>query len=230
MRVANFAILTSLDGESFKEVYIHGRSSGVTTQPEHYSFEPIGARYVKIKVYGNTENNWAAIMEINVQGEAPSATLLEGKVCSDDWNITAYFTPVESDYAGTGTTTVMTDEGERTYYKGFVDEILIQGSGRTSDGNYLGHWGGSFHISDEPRTSSGLLVDIGHVATDTSVIPYFTSIAIPYLKEPWNTKTFTAADTGPAIIGKHIDVYTGSGLDSREEAFRIAAKGQTVCY
>ena len=74
------------------------------------------------------------------------------------------------------------------------------------------------------------MVDIGRVATDTSMIPYFTSIAIPYLKEPWNTKTFTAADTGPAIIGKHIDVYTGSGLDSREEAFRIAAKGQTVCY
>jgi len=230
LRVAHFAILASLDGESYKEVYLNGRSSGSTLSPEHYSFEPIGARYVKIKVYGNTENNWAAIMEIDVQGEAPSTTLLAGKVCSDDWNITAYFTPIESDYAGTGSTTVMTDEGERAYYKGFVDEILVQGSGRTNDGNYLGYWGGGYHISEEPRTSSGLLVDIGRVATDTSVIPYFTKIAIPFLKEPWNSMTFTAADTGPAIIGKHIDVYTGSGLDSREEAFRIAAKGQTVCY
>ncbi len=230
VRVANFAILTSLDGEKFKEVYVHGRSSGETKEPERYSFEPVGARYVKIKVYGNTENNWAAIMEIDVHGKIASASLLEGKTCSDGWNVTAYFTPIESEYSGTGTVTVVTDEGKRTYYKGFVDEIMIQGSGRTNDGDYLGYWGGGFHISGEPRTSSGLVVQVGHVATDTSVIPYFTKLAIPYLKEPWNDRTFTAADTGPAIIGKHIDVYTGFGLDARAEAFRIAEKSQTVCY
>lgn len=230
VRVAHFAILTSLDGEAYKEVYLHGRSSGETKEPEHYSFDTIGARYVKIKVYGNTENNWAAIMEIDVQGQAPSASLLDGKICSDGWNVTAYFTPIESEYAGTGTTTVMTDEGERTYYKGFVDEIMIQGSGKTNDGDYLGHWGGGFHISDEPRGSSGMVMQTGYVATDTSVIPYFTKMAIPYLKEPWNERTFTAADTGPAIVGKDIDIYTGHGLDARAEAFRIAAKGQTVCY
>lgn len=230
VRVAHFAILTSVDGESFKEVYIHGRSSGITKEPEHYSFEPIGARYVKIKVYGNTENNWAAIMEIDVQGRTVSASLLEDKVCHDGWKVTAYFTPLESDYAGTGTVSVMTDEGERTYNKGFVDEIMMQGSGRTNDGDYLGYWGGGYHISDEPRGSSGLVMQIGYVATDILVIPYFTEITMPYLKDPWNAKTFTAADTGPAIIGKHLDIYTGHGLDAREEAFRIAEKSQTVCY
>ncbi len=98
--------------------------------------------------------------------------------------MTAYFTPIESDYAGTETTTIMTDEGERTYYKGFVDEIMRQGSGKTNDGDYLGYWGGGYHISGEPRGSSGMVMQIGYVATDTSVIPYFTMIAIPYLKEP----------------------------------------------
>ncbi|MEM2141468.1 discoidin domain-containing protein [Nitrososphaera sp.] len=230
VRVYHFAILTSVDGTSFKEVYIHGRSSGNTAAPENYSFEPIGARYVKIKVYGNTDNNWAAIMEIDVQGRKIDPALLEGKVCSDDWNITAYFTPIESDYAGTGSTTVMTDEGERAYYAGFVEEIMMQGSGLANDGSYLGYWGGGFHISEEPRGSSGMVMQVGYVATDTSVIPYFTEITMPYLKDPWNQKTFTAADTGPAIIGKHLDVYTGIGLDARAEAFRIAEKSQTVCY
>jgi 3D (Asp-Asp-Asp) domain-containing protein/LysM repeat protein len=146
--------------------------------------------------------------------------LSAGKKCSDGWYITAYFTPLESDYAGTGTVSVRTDEGTRTFYKGFVEEIKIQGSGRTNDGDYLGYWGEGFHIYDKPYTSSGLAVKKGLVATHTLVIPYHTEITIPTLKEPWKEMEFTAADTGPAIIGKHIDIYAGLGLDAREEAFQ----------
>ncbi|MEO9362566.1 MAG: discoidin domain-containing protein [Nitrososphaera sp.] len=275
-RASHFVVRTSLDGQEYLDTY-RGNSSGLTGAPEHYEFERhVSARYVKISVYGNTENEWAAIDEIRVQGYLagniaytvqPGDTLyrigqaysvpwtdiaarngitspyliypgqkldvnplLAGKACTDGWRITGYFTPLEQDYAGTGTTTVSTDEGTRTFYKGFVGQVLVQGSGKTAAGDYLGHWGGAYHLSGQPKTSSGLLVKVGRVATDTDIIPYFTKMAIPLLPEPWNERTFTAADTGPGVTGKHVDIYTGLGLGARKEAFRITGANQTVCY
>lgn len=274
VRKANFEIRTSLDGSSFVGAF-DGTSSGSTLALERYSFEPLGARYVKIFVYGNTENNWAAIMEVKANsyasgiiihtvaageylsmigkqygvpwqdvaerngivspytiypGQKLEINALAGKNCSGDWWITAYFTPIESDYASTGTVTISTDKGSRTFYKGFVDEIKIQGSGKTLAGDYLGYWSDSFHVMGQPLTSSGVSVQVGQIATDTSLIPYDKKVAVPFLPEPWNGKVFTATDTGPAIVGKHIDVYTGFGLDARKEAFRITGTGHTVCY
>lgn len=274
VRKSDFAISTSLDGTTFRNMFT-GTSSGSTLALERYSFEPLGARYVKIIVYGNTENNWAAIMEIKANGYLAGTIIhtvkageylsmigkqygvpwqdiaernnilspytiysgqkleintLAGKICGGGWWITAYFTPIESDYASTGTITVSTDEGSRTFYKGFVDEIKIQGSGKTIAGDYLGYWSDSFHIMGQPLTSSGVPVQVGQIAVDTSLIPYDKKVVIPFLPEPWNEKVFTATDTGPAIVGKHIDVYTGFGLDARKEAFRITGTGHTVCY
>jgi hypothetical protein len=40
------------------------RSSGKTLSPERYTFAKIRARYVKIVVNGNNQNNWASITEI----------------------------------------------------------------------------------------------------------------------------------------------------------------------
>lgn len=275
-RTSHFVIRTSLDGEMYLDTY-RGNSSGSTGELEHYAFEQhVSARYVKISVYGNTENEWAAIDEIRVQGylagnivytvqpgdtlyrigqaygvpwtdiaarnNIPSPyliypaqkldvnPLLAGKACTDGWRVTGYFTPLEEDYAGTGTVDVLTDEGTRTFYKGFVDQVMVQGSGKTVAGDYLGHWGGAFHVSSQPGTSSGLLAQVGRVATDTDLVPYFTKMAIPLLPEPWNEMVFTAADTGPGVIGKHVDIYTGLGLDAREEAFRITGTDQMVCY
>lgn len=274
VRSSSFVIWTSLDGTTFSDVFT-GKSSGSTLAPERYSFEPTGARYVKISVYGNTENNWAAIMEIRPNGypagiivhtvsageylsmigkqygvpwqdiaernniispyiiypgQKLEVNALAGKTCSDGWWITAYFTPIESDYTSTGTVTVSTDKGTRTFYKGFVEEIKIQGSGKTLAGDYLGYWSDSFHIMGQPLTSSGVPVQVGQIATDTSLIPYGKKVAIPFLPGPWDERVFTATDTGPAIVGKHIDVYTGFGLEARKEAFRITGTGHTVCY
>ena len=62
MRVNNFEISVSNDA----------KSSGTTTSSEKYDM-PGGTegRYVRIKVNGNTENNWASITEIAVFGSAP---------------------------------------------------------------------------------------------------------------------------------------------------------------
>jgi predicted phosphodiesterase/Tfp pilus assembly major pilin PilA len=65
-RQTNFVISTSLDGKSYKTV-LTTRSSGNTLSFENYEFPDTLARYVKITVNGNTQNNYASISEIRVQ-------------------------------------------------------------------------------------------------------------------------------------------------------------------
>ena len=70
VRQNNFVISVSKDGTSFSNVF-SGTSSGQTTQVEPYDFKDIDARYVKITVNGNTQNNWASITELAVFGFSP---------------------------------------------------------------------------------------------------------------------------------------------------------------
>ena len=70
VRQNNFVISVSKDGTSFSNVF-SGTSSGQTTQVEPYDFKDIDARYVKITVNRNTQNNWASITELAVFGFSP---------------------------------------------------------------------------------------------------------------------------------------------------------------
>ena len=65
-RQNNFVISTSLDGKSYKTV-LTTKSSGNTLSYENYEFPDTLARYVKLTVNGNTQNNYASISEIRVQ-------------------------------------------------------------------------------------------------------------------------------------------------------------------
>jgi F5/8 type C domain/Calcineurin-like phosphoesterase len=65
-RQNNFVISTSLDGKSYKTV-LTTRSNGNTLSFENYEFPDTLARYVKITVNGNTQNNYASISEIRAQ-------------------------------------------------------------------------------------------------------------------------------------------------------------------
>ena len=66
-RSSNFVISVSIDGVVFKDVY-EGKSTGKTTQPERYEFADSIARYIKVTVNGNSQNNWASITEIDAAG------------------------------------------------------------------------------------------------------------------------------------------------------------------
>src|SRR6187200_2527761 len=68
LRQNSFTISVSDDGTTFTNMF-SGKSSGSTISFEKYSM-PAGteARYVRITVNGNTENNWASITEIAVNG------------------------------------------------------------------------------------------------------------------------------------------------------------------
>ena len=65
-RQNNFEISTSLDGKSYKTV-LSSKSSGKSLSYEDYIFADSLARYVKITVNGNTQNNYASIAETKVE-------------------------------------------------------------------------------------------------------------------------------------------------------------------
>jgi hypothetical protein len=69
-RQNNFVISVSNDGSTFTDVFT-GKSTGTTLSPERYNLpaNTVG-RFVRITVNGNTENNWASITEIAVNGFA----------------------------------------------------------------------------------------------------------------------------------------------------------------
>jgi F5/8 type C domain/Bacterial Ig domain len=62
-----FVISTSHDGLNYHNVF-KGISSGHTLQPENYPIHGTDARYIKIIVSRNIENNWASISEITLYG------------------------------------------------------------------------------------------------------------------------------------------------------------------
>jgi len=65
-RQNNFVISTSTDGNSYKNV-IASKSSGNTLSYEKYVFPNTLARYVKVTVNGNTQNDYASITEAKIQ-------------------------------------------------------------------------------------------------------------------------------------------------------------------
>ena len=70
-RQYHFVIATSTDGSTFTDVY-NGDSSGTTLSSEKYTISNINARYVRVTVNGNTQNNWASIYDLKIFGSAQS--------------------------------------------------------------------------------------------------------------------------------------------------------------
>jgi hypothetical protein len=62
----NFVISTSNDGSSYHKVF-DSKSSGHTSSFERYNLQDISARYIKITLNGNTQNNYASIADILVK-------------------------------------------------------------------------------------------------------------------------------------------------------------------
>lgn len=152
--------------------------------------------------------------------------------CSSDWYITGYFTPIESDYSGDFRKVSLSD-GEKNYRSDFLDDVRIEGWGRTLSGDYLGWYYNSFHLSDYPLDAKGNKLIVQSVAVDPYRININekneTKLIIPNLPSPWNEVIFTPFDIGLAIMGKHIDVYTGEGKQAKLETERITGYGNKVC-
>ncbi|WP_292643107.1 discoidin domain-containing protein [Nitrososphaera sp.] len=70
-RQYTFAVSTSTDGINYTDAYT-GKSSGSTLSLQRYDFPDRLAKYIMIKVNGNTENDWAAINEVKIHYYSPS--------------------------------------------------------------------------------------------------------------------------------------------------------------
>jgi hypothetical protein len=72
-RSSRFIISTSTDGVTFSQAF-SGASSGRTTSLERYSFAARNARYVRVRVDGNTLNTWASISELAALASSTTPT------------------------------------------------------------------------------------------------------------------------------------------------------------
>jgi F5/8 type C domain-containing protein len=64
----NYVISVSDNGKYFVDL-VSGKSVGGTLYPERYNVPDANARYVRVTVYGNGANEWAAINEMSVNGQ-----------------------------------------------------------------------------------------------------------------------------------------------------------------
>jgi hypothetical protein len=70
LRTADFTIQVSMNAATWTDVF-NGRSSGRTLGLQPYNIADVPARYVRIVGFGNTENDWNSITEVEIHG--PSA-------------------------------------------------------------------------------------------------------------------------------------------------------------
>ena len=148
--------------------------------------------------------------------------------CTGGWNVTGYYTPVEAGYSGQ-TQSVNVNGTVRTFYSAFLADVQVEGWGQTKAGDYIGYDSGVYTLSAYPRNSLDQPLKVGDVAVDFAIVPAETNLTIPTLPAPWNTTRFTADDSGPDIVGNHVDVYTGQGATAEQETYRITSGNQTVC-
>ena len=174
------------------------------------------------------------LAEVRIPGNFPfgggATTSVTGphESCTTGWNVTGYFTPLEADYAGT-TQTVTVNGTARSFYSSFLQDVQVEGWGQTKAGDYIGYDNSQYSASPVPLNSLGGALKLGDIAVDFSVVQAGTVLTIPSLPSPWNTTRLIADDSGVGVVGKHIDVFTGSGATAKQETFRIMGFYEIVC-
>ena len=83
-RFNTFTVSVSNDGNSFTNIY-STRSNGKTIT-ETYDIQDVVARYLRITVNGNTQNNWVTIGDINVKGSSQEQGSAFNFVAVGDWS------------------------------------------------------------------------------------------------------------------------------------------------
>lgn len=182
---------------------------------------------------------------------------------SDGWKITGYYLPLEKEFFKDKFQTVLVQgkkkngsfdyiEGNSTYYykqfrSGFLSDVIVQGSGKTTESKILQTWVDDFiypngektrfyHFGKCAYTASGVclplsesslseplvLVAVTRGKTDMQkgVISHGTLLRIPDIPSPWNARTYWATDIGE-WSDKHIDIFTGYGAKAKADAYRI---------
>ena len=150
-------------------------------------------------------------------------------VCSADWKITGYYSPIEIEFPQTVNERIFINNvGHLHFNDDFIKEVKMEGWGRTRFGWYLGYFSNAFHKSKNPLNAKGQHLQLGAVAIDTQYLKMGNKITIPQVNEVIGVNWFVANDTGSAIKKKHIDVYTGEGKLAKATSWQVTGKKQ-VC-
>ena len=152
-----------------------------------------------------------------------------GMTCTNGWDVTGYYTPLESDFNGTSRQINIVGRGSDQFPSDFIKAMNIEGWGQTRYGWFLGYDGKIYTSSSAPLNGLDQPLKIGSLAVDKSEIAYGKSVRITNLLPPWSNQVFVADDVGAAIKKRHVDVYCGIGRAARAETFRITSSGRRLC-
>src|ERR687891_2520007 len=81
VRSYNFVISTSEDGTNFKDI-ASAASTGKTTSLERYNIPDQSARYLRVTVHGNTQNDLGSINEMTIRGHAETQESPQQQNCT----------------------------------------------------------------------------------------------------------------------------------------------------
>ncbi|MGE4489062.1 MAG: discoidin domain-containing protein, partial [Kiritimatiellales bacterium] len=68
LRATEFSVEGSVDAEHWGTLLSHRISSGETADFEPVDFSPVCARYLRVVGYGNSDNDWNSLCEIEILG------------------------------------------------------------------------------------------------------------------------------------------------------------------
>ena len=150
-------------------------------------------------------------------------------VCSENWKITGYYSPIEADFPFEKNASVMVQKQGRIHFNAtFLKEVKLEGWGRTRYGWYLGYFSKKWHKSATPLDARGKNLELGAVAIDRQYLKMGNRISIPQVNDVIGVPWFVASDVGSAIKQKHIDVYTGEGKLAKKTSWQVTGQKQ-VC-
>ena len=153
----------------------------------------------------------------------------KGPICSDNWRVTGYYTPIETDYKSPDFYAISVNKAGRiSFNRAFVKDVMLEGWGKTRFGWYLGYYSNQWHRSDNPLNSKGSPLMIGTIATDAALVEPDSVVNIPEVEKILKVPQFVAQDVGQAIKNKKIDVYTGEGQQAKELSSQITGN-HSIC-
>lgn len=153
----------------------------------------------------------------------------KGPICTDNWRVTGYYTPIETDYKSSEFYAVSVNKAGRiSFNREFVKDVMMEGWGKTRFGWYLGYYSNHWHRADDPLNSRGTPLTIGTIATDAGMVEPNSVVNIPKVEKILKVPQFVAQDTGQAISHKKIDVYTGEGQQAKALTIQITGN-HSIC-
>lgn len=185
-----------------------------------------------IKIRKRAHGDITLKVTVGAKTKSFNSTIEKPVSYENGFKLTVYYTPVESEYTGSKVSaTGVTGK----YRSDFLNDVKMEGYGKTESGSYIGYFSGKYSKSDKPLSCTGTgLKKEKTVAVDNTIIPRYKDNGI------WQRATLSihglpyyrcAEDNGGGITGYHIDVYAGVGKKAYNNLRKsIASSAYTVTY